>query len=202
MSDVAHLKSLFRFYDDYPKKGIRFCDILPVLRDPLAFELLITNIINHIFTQTIPSLSEEEEEEKDLKQLEPGAVPFGSRKIDAVVGLDARGFLLGPAIAQRLGVGFVPVRKQGKLPGECVQAVYEKEYGQDIFEMQKDALAPGSRVLVVDDLIATGGSAKAAGDLIRQVGGKTVEYIFVVSLPFLKGEEQLDAKSYHLVECD
>ncbi|EPQ31249.1 uncharacterized protein PFL1_01434 [Pseudozyma flocculosa PF-1] len=200
MSDVAHLKSLFRFYDDYPKPGVRFCDILPVLRDPLAFELLITNIISHIFTQTIPSLPDSTP--ASTTPLEPGAVPYSGRKIDAVVGLDARGFLLGPIIAQRLGCGFVPVRKQGKLPGQCVQATYVKEYGEDIFEMQRDALNPGSRVLVIDDLIATGGSAMAAGELVKKCGSHVVEYVFVVALPFLKGEEKLDAPSYHLVECD
>ena len=221
MSDVAHLKSLFResllaslaphlallltlpsyrrvwtgFYDDYPKKGIRFCDILPVLRDPLAFELLLTNIVSHIFTHTIPSLPENSAPVPSTP-LEPGAKSYGNRKIDAVVGLDARGFLLGPAIAQRLGCGFVPVRKAGKLPGECVQASYQKEYGEDVFEMQKEALAQGSRVLVIDDLIATGGSAKAAGELVNKCGSTVVEYVFVVAIPFLKGAEQLDAPSY------
>ncbi|EST08808.1 Phosphoribosyltransferase domain protein [Kalmanozyma brasiliensis GHG001] len=200
MSDVAHLKSLFRFYDDYPKKGIRFCDILPVLRDPLAFELLITNIVSHVFTHTIPTLSDSSP--VPATPLEPGAVSYGNRKIDAVVGLDARGFLLGPILAQRLGCGFVPVRKVGKLPGACVQASYMKEYGEDVFEMQQDALAPGSRVLVIDDLIATGGSAKAAGELVKKCGSQVVEYVFVVAIPFLKGADQLDAPSYHLVEVD
>ncbi|SNX87074.1 probable APT1 - adenine phosphoribosyltransferase [Melanopsichium pennsylvanicum] len=196
MSDVAHLKSLFRFYDDYPKKGVRFCDILPVLRDPFAFELLITNIVNHIFTSTIPSLPESAPSPASPTPLEPGAKSYGTRRIDAVVGLDARGFLLGPIIAQRLGCGFVPVRKAGKLPGDCVQATYMKEYGEDVFEMQKGALAPNSRVLVIDDLIATGGSAKAAGELVTKCGSKVVEYVFVVAIPFLKGAEQLDAPSY------
>lgn len=189
------------FYDDYPKKGIRFCDILPVLRDPLAFELLITNIISHLFTHTIPSLDDSTPSTQSTP-LEPGAKSYGARKIDAVVGLDARGFLLGPIIAQRLGCGFVPVRKVGKLPGECVQASYLKEYGEDVFEMQKEALAPNSRVLVIDDLIATGGSAKAAGELVKKCGSKVVEYVFVVAIPFLKGADQLDAPSYHLVEVD
>ena len=190
------------FYDDYPKKGIRFCDILPVLRDPLAFELLITNIVSHIFTHTIPSLDDTNTPAPAPPQptpLEPGAKSYGNRKIDAVVGLDARGFLLGPAIAQRLGCGFVPVRKVGKLPGECVQASYKKEYGEDVFEMQKDALAPNSRVLVIDDLIATGGSAKAAGELVNKCSCNVVEYIFVVAIPFLNGAAQLDAPSYQYV---
>ncbi|GAK66511.1 adenine phosphoribosyltransferase [Moesziomyces antarcticus] len=196
------LRTRSGFYDDYPKKGIRFCDILPVLRDPLAFELLITNIVSHIFTHTIPTLDDAIPAPAQSTPLEPGAKSYGNRKIDAVVGLDARGFLLGPIIAQRLGCGFVPVRKVGKLPGECVQASYMKEYGEDVFEMQKDALAPNSRVIVIDDLIATGGSAKAAGELVTKCGSKVVEYVFVVAIPFLKGAQQLDAPSYHLVEVD
>jgi adenine phosphoribosyltransferase len=185
------------FYDDYPKKGVRFCDILPVLRDPLAFELLITNILSHLFTHTIPALTDSSPASQGL--LEPGAKPYGNRKIDAVVGLDARGFLLGPVLAQRLGCAFVPVRKAGKLPGACVQAIYEKEYGQDIFEMQHDALTPNSRVLVIDDLIATGGSAKAAGELVKKLNSTVIEYVFVVAIPFLQGAKQLDAPSYQYV---
>lgn len=130
-----------------------FLDIFPILRNPLAFETLITHFVHHITSHTIKSSP--------------------SKKIDVVVGLDARGFLLGPLIALRLGAAFVPVRKRGKLPGECVSASYEKEYGtvssslssknnihdrisQDIFEMQADAIQPGQTVIVIDDLIATG----------------------------------------------
>lgn len=182
--DIQLLKSQFKFYPDYPKKGVNFCDILPVLRDPLSFEVLISHLINHVFTHTIPALV---------------AKQGAGAKIDFVVGLDARGFLLGPILAMRLGAGFVPVRKQGKLPGECQQAVYEKEYGQDIFEMQTSSLKQGSNVLVVDDLIATGGSAKAAGELVKKLGSTTVEYLFVVAIPFLKGAEKLDGPSYRWV---
>lgn len=175
--DILELKKHFQFYPDYPKKGVNFVDILPVLRDPVAFELLITHILTHIFNITIPKLAD-------------------GKRIDAVVGLDARGFLLAPIIAMRLGAAFVPVRKQGKLPGKCVQATYAKEYGQDIFEMQESSLKSGSTVLVIDDLIATGGSAKAAGELVEKLGSKTVEYIFVVGLPFLNGASKLNAPSY------
>lgn len=137
-----------------------------------------------------------------------------------MVGLDARGFLLGPLIALRLGAAFVPVRKDGKLPGACVKASYKKEYGevrlhicivfavlvdhdaQDIFEMQTDAIKPGQTVVVVDDLIATGGSAACAGDLVRQLGGKVLEYLFVVELSFLSGGKQLDAPSWSIVKID
>lgn len=178
--DLAILKSHFQYHADWPKKGITFINILPALRNPLAFEIMISHILSHIFTITIPKLN-------------------NGKSIDAVVGLDARGFLLGPIIAMRLGAAFVPVRKQGKLPGQCVQATYEKEYGQDIFEMQAGSIKQGSNVLVIDDLIATGGSARAAGELVEKLGSKTIEYVFVVGLPFLNGASKLNAPSYQYV---
>jgi len=98
----------------------------------------------------------------------------------------------------RLGAAFVPVRKKGKLPGECVSAVYEKEYGPDTFEMQADAIKPGQNVIVVDDLLATGGSAKAAGELVAKLGGVTLEYLFIVEIAFLKGSDRLDAPAYSI----
>jgi len=120
--------------------------------------------------------------------------------VDVVVGLEARGFLFGPSLALKLGAGFVPVRKAGKLPGECVRAAYEKEYGTDWFEMQVGAIKPGQRVLVVDDIIATGGSAKAAGELVELSGGVLVEYVFILELEFLKGREALRAPVYTLLK--
>jgi len=182
MSDVEYLKSLMKEYPDFPKKGINFLDIFPILRDPVAFETLITNLLHHITSHTVRNLP--------------------SKKIDVVVGLDARGFLLGPIIALRLGAAFVAVRKQGKLPGPCDNASYEKEYGIDSFEMQVDAIKPGQSVVVVDDLIATGGSAKAAGDLVAKQGGKTLEYLFIVELTFLKASSKLDAPVYSIVQAD
>lgn len=176
-TDIALLKSHFAFHADFPKKGIYFCDILPAMRDPLAFEVMISHMLSHIFTVTIPTLAK-------------------GKRIDAVVGLDARGFLLGPLLAMRLGAAFVPVRKQGKLPGKCVQASYLKEYGEDVFEMQADSLAKGANVIVVDDLIATGGSAKAAGELIKKLDANTLEYIFVVGGSNLNGAAKLDAPAY------
>jgi len=116
------------------------------------------------------------------------------------VGLEARGFLFGPSLALKLGAGFVPVRKAGKLPGECVRVAYEKEYGTDWFEMQVGAIKPGQRVLVVDDIIATGGSAKAAGELVELSGGVLVEYVFILELEFLKGREALRAPVYTLLK--
>ncbi|GLB33725.1 putative phosphoribosyl transferase [Lyophyllum shimeji] len=180
--DVEYIKSHLRTHPDFPKKGIVFLDIFPLLRNPLAFETLITHCVHHLTSHTIPTSP--------------------SRKIDVIVGLDARGFLLGPLIALRLGAAFVPVRKQGKLPGQCVSASYEKEYGVDIFEMQADAIQAGQTVVVVDDLIATGGSAKAAGELIAKQGGRTLEYLFIIELTFLKGAANLDAPVYSIIQVN
>jgi len=110
--------------------------------------------------------------------------------------------LLGPIIALRLGAAFVPVRKKGKLPGSCVSASYEKEYGTDSFEMQAGVIKPGQAVVIIDDLIATGGSAKAAGELVAKEGGKTLEYLFIIELSFLKGGVKLDAPIYSIVQSD
>ncbi|KAI8380982.1 adenine phosphoribosyltransferase [Radiomyces spectabilis] len=173
--DIERIKNLLGTHEDFPQKGIVFKDMFPVFQDPTAVEALISNIVYHINSTY-------------------------QEKIDAVVGLDARGFLFGPLVALRLGAAFVPVRKQGKLPGECVSAVYEKEYGKDIFEMQVGAVKPGAKVIVIDDLIATGGSAGAAGELVRKCGGTTVEYVFVMELEFLNGAKKLDAPVYSLIK--
>ncbi|KAF7724744.1 adenine phosphoribosyltransferase [Apophysomyces ossiformis] len=173
--DIERIKRLLGTHNDFPKQGIVFKDMFPVFQDPTAVEALIANIVHHINSTY-------------------------AEKIDVVVGLDARGFLFGPLVALRLGAGFVPVRKQGKLPGECVSAIYEKEYGQDVFEMQKNAVKPGARAIIIDDLIATGGSAAAAGELVKKCGGITVEYVFVMELAFLNGAKKLDAPVYSLIE--
>ncbi|KIM90710.1 hypothetical protein PILCRDRAFT_981 [Piloderma croceum F 1598] len=182
MADVAYLSSLLTAHPDFPKKGIVFLDIFPLLRNPVAFETLVTHFMHHLTSHTIPNSP--------------------TKKIDVVVGLDARGFLLGPIIALRLGAAFVPVRKRGKLPGQCVSATYEKEYGSDTFEMQEDAIMPGQSVIIIDDLIATGGSAKAAGELIAQRGCKTLEYLFIIELVFLKGHEKLDGPVYSIIQSN
>jgi len=158
--------------------------------------MLITHLIHHITTTHSTNLPQ------------------------VIVGLDARGFLLGPIIAMRLGASFVPVRKGGKLPGQCEVVKYEKEYGFDSFEMQSEAIQSGQRCIVIEyvfrlsaigrnvdlifisDLIATGGSAAAAGQLIAKAGGKTLEYLFIVGLPFLKGEEKLDAPAYSMIQAE
>jgi len=182
MADVELIRNMLVAHTDFPKKGIVFLDIFPILRNPVAFEILITHLTHYIVAKTI-------QPQRD-----------GVRKVDVLVGLEARGFLLGPIIAMRLGAAFVPIRKKGKLPGRCVTATYQKEYGSDSFDIQADAIMPGDNVVVVDDLIATGGSAKAAGALIKQLGGNVLEYIFVVGLIFLKGHEQLDAPVYSMIE--
>ncbi|KAL4075929.1 phosphoribosyltransferase-like protein [Scleroderma citrinum] len=180
MSDVEFLRNLLTQYEDFPKPGIGFVDIFPLLRNPLAFETLITHFIHHIVSHTIPR--------SVLK------------KVDVVVGLDARGFLLGPIIALRLGAAFVPVRKKGKLPGPCVSVSYEKEYGVDMFEMQKGAIQPGQNVIVVDDLIATGGSAKAAGQLVEMQGGTVLEYLFIIEVVLSRDWQYDKAPIYSIVQ--
>ncbi|KAJ8502445.1 hypothetical protein ONZ45_g11760 [Pleurotus djamor] len=187
MADIELIRSQLTAHPDFPKKGIVFLDIFPILRNPLAFETLITHLVHHLTSHTV--------------------VKAPNQKIDVVVGLDARGFLLGPIIALRLGAAFVPVRKKGKLPGDCVSASYEKEYGVDSFEMQAGAIQPGQSVVVVDDLIATvntaqGGSAKAAGELIAKQGAQTLEYLFIIELMFLKGSEKLDAPVYSVIQSE
>ncbi|KAH9978083.1 phosphoribosyltransferase-like protein [Lactifluus volemus] len=179
MADIAYIKSFLNIHLDFPRKGVAFCDIFPLFRNPLAFEALITHLTHHLVSYVIPTS------------------PNG--KIDVIVGLDARGFLLGPVIALRLGAAFVPVRKRGKLPGECVQATFEKEYGTDEFEMQANAIQPGQTVVIVDDIIATGGSASAAGELVAMQGGEVVQYLFIAEVSFLKGSAKLKAPVYTMI---
>lgn len=182
MSDVEFIKSFLTIYQDFPKKGVAFCDIFPLFRNPLAFEALITHLVHHLVSNIVPNCPD--------------------KKIDVVVGLDSRGFLFGPVIALRLGAAFVPVRKRGKLPGECDRSVFEKEYGTDEFEMQTNAISPGQTVVIVDDIIATGGSASAAGELVRKQGGNLLKYIFIAELTPLKGKDRLDAPAYSMVQMD
>jgi adenine phosphoribosyltransferase len=164
-STKIKLLGALRSFPDFPIPGIQFIDILPLFQD-VSFHLSLLRAL-------------------ELQVLESGVKP------DVVVGLDARGFLFGPSLALRLNAGFVPVRKQGKMPGPCVTAAYEKEYGTDYFQMQEGAIKPGQKVLVVDDIIATGGSAAAAGDLVKKLGGDLVGYLFILEIPFLKGREKL-----------
>ncbi|KAL8963571.1 MAG: hypothetical protein Q9183_004994 [Haloplaca sp. 2 TL-2023] len=166
-----------RQYPDFPSPGILFEDILPIFADALLHQSLIQALELRV--------------EKEFGT--------GSQKPDVVVGLEARGFLFGPSLALRLGAGFVPVRKPGKMPGAVESAAFQKEYGKDFFEIQKDGIKPGQRVLVVDDIIATGGSAAAAGSLVEKLGGQLLGYLFILELNFLKGRDKLDAPVHTLL---
>lgn len=160
------LLSSLKSFPDFPIPGINFIDILPLFQD----------LTTHLAL---------------LRALELQVKEFSTEKPDVVVGLDARGFLFGPSLALRLDASFVPVRKKGKMPGPCVTASYEKEYGTDFFQMQEGAIKPGQKVLVVDDIIATGGSAAAAGALVQQLGGELMGYLFILEIAFLQGRSKL-----------
>jgi adenine phosphoribosyltransferase len=157
------LKALIRDVPDFPKPGILFKDITTLLRDPIGFRRALD-----LFT-----------------------VLCGDQPVDAVMAIESRGFILGSALADRLGVGFVPVRKPGKLPAKTIRCTYDLEYGSDALEVHADAFTRGQRVLVVDDVIATGGTARAAGDLARQLGASVTAYAFLVELGFLNGRAKL-----------
>lgn len=157
------LKQYIRNVPDFPKKGIIFRDITTLLKDPIALK------------ETIEQLYE------STKGL----------KIDKVVGIESRGFMFGAMLAEKLNVGFVPLRKPGKLPAETEKEFYDLEYGKDSIEIHKDAISKGEKVLVHDDLLATGGTAKAAINLIEKLGGEVVQVLFLVELSFLKGREKL-----------
>jgi adenine phosphoribosyltransferase len=162
---VHDLKSLIRTIPDYPKKGILFRDVTTLLGDGQGFRAAISAM----------------------------AAPFSAARPDAVAGIEARGFILGGAIADRLGCGFVPLRKKGKLPAKTIGQEYTLEYGVDIIEMHEDAVGRGARVLIVDDLIATGGTAEAAAKLLRRSGGEIVGATFIIELPDLGGAAKLSA---------
>jgi len=157
------LKKLIREVPDFPKKGILFYDITTLLKDKLGFATLID------------ALSEN----------------YIGKDIDLVLGMEARGFIFGPALSYRLNAGFVPVRKPGKLPAETVKVSYELEYGSNSLEIHKDAIQKGQRVLIVDDLLATGGTAAATAKLAHDLGAQIAGLAFVVELDFLKGREKL-----------
>ncbi len=161
--DCDALKKLIREVPDFPKKGILFYDITTLLKDRLGFARLIDAL----------------------------SANYIGKEIDLVLGMEARGFIFGPALAYRLNAGFVPVRKPGKLPAETVKISYELEYGSNALELHKDAIQPGQRILIVDDLLATGGTAVATADLASRLGAKIAGLAFVVELDFLKGREKL-----------
>ena len=166
---MDELKRYIREVPDFPKPGILFYDITTLLADPEG----LRRVLDH-FT--------------DL---------FGDLGIDKVVGIESRGFLFGPHLAYRLETGFVPVRKPGKLPAETVSESYELEYGSDRLEIHADAVGPGERVLIVDDLVATGGTAAATARLVRACGAEVAALGFVVELTFLPGRRQLEGYDVH-----
>jgi adenine phosphoribosyltransferase len=161
--DCDRLKKLIREVPDFPKKGILFYDITTLLKDKVGFARLIDLLSEH----------------------------YTGKEIDLVLGMEARGFIFGPALAYRLNAGFVPVRKPGKLPAETVKISYELEYGSNALEVHKDAIGKGQRILIVDDLLATGGTAVATADLASGLGAEIAGLAFVVELDFLKGRERL-----------
>lgn len=162
------IRSKIRTVPHYPKQGIMFKDITTLLKDPVGFKLTVNELAHR----------------------------YAGIKIDKVAGIESRGFILGAPLAYLLDVGFVPIRKKGKLPAETIGHDYELEYGTDRIEIHVDAISPGENVLLVDDLIATGGTAEAAVKLIRSVGGELVECCFVIDLPDLGGSEKLKGHGY------
>jgi adenine phosphoribosyltransferase len=165
------LKSKIRAVPDFPKAGILFYDITTLLQDPAGFRAAIDSL----------------------------ALPFKDQSIDIVVGIESRGFIFGAAVADRIGAGFSPVRKPGKLPSACVRATYDLEYGTDSLEIHDDAVKKGQRVLIVDDLLATGGTARAATDLVKGLGGQVQALAFLIELVALNGRARLAGETIHSV---
>ena len=166
------IKSKIRSVPDYPKKGIMFRDITTLIKDPVGFRLVIDTLTQRYIT--------------------------GEIDYDVIVGIEARGFIMGGAMSYTLGKGFAPIRKSGKLPADVVSQEYELEYGTDTIEIHKDALEPGSKVLLVDDLLATGGTALAAAALIEKLGATVSEMAFIVNLPDVGGEKKITDKGYNI----
>jgi adenine phosphoribosyltransferase len=169
------LKTLIREIPDFPKTGILFYDITTLLKEPVGLRGVIDGLKQH----------------------------YQDAKVDAVIGIEARGFIFAPALAYALSAGFIPVRKPRKLPADAARITYDLEYGTDTLEMHRDAVTPGKRVLIVDDLLATGGTAAAAGRMVRELGGEVAGMGFVVELTFLNGRRRLDGYDvFSLIQYD
>jgi adenine phosphoribosyltransferase len=164
-SMVMDLQASIRTIPDYPKEGILFRDITTLLGDPRAFRRAVDELVH----------------------------PWAGSKIEKVAGIEARGFIIGGAVAHQLSAGFVPIRKRGKLPHETVRIAYSLEYGLDEMEMHRDAIRPGERTILVDDLIATGGTAEAAVKLLKEIGANVIAAVFVIDLPDLGGRKKIEA---------
>src|SRR5207253_4013346 len=165
------LKDKIRHVPDFPRAGILFYDLTTLLQDPMGFNAAIDSL----------------------------ALPFAGQGIDIVVGIESRGFIFGSAVAYRIGAGFTPVRKPGKLPSKTVRASYDLEYGADTLEMHNDAIGKGQRVLIVDDLLATGGTARTTTDLVRKLGGEVHALAFLIELVALNGRARLASETLHTV---
>ena len=166
---MEDLKKLIREVPDFPKPGILFYDITTLLKDPLGLHWAVDLLANHYVGQLI----------------------------DRVVGIEARGFIFAPMVAYRLNAGFVPVRKPKKLPAATARATYSLEYGQDALEIHRDAISQGQEVLIIDDLLATGGTAAAVAGLVESLGGRVTGIGFLIELEFLKGRERLSRYNLH-----
>jgi adenine phosphoribosyltransferase len=167
--NVGDLKAKIRDIKDFPTEGILFKDITTLLKDPPAFRFVLDYL----------------------------ATRYKDERVDVVVGIESRGFIFGGALAHQLTAGFVPVRKLGKLPGKTIEVEYELEYGRDALAMHEDGIAPGQRVLVVDDLLATGGTMAATLRLVEQLGGHVVGVAFMIELAFLHGRDKLKNYAVH-----
>jgi adenine phosphoribosyltransferase len=165
------LKKHIREVPDFPKPGILFYDITTLLQHPLALRQTVDRFV----------------------------WLFAERRIDKVVGIESRGFMFGPSVAYDLNAGFVPVRKPGKLPSQTIRETYELEYGNDTLEMHSDAVKPGEQVLIVDDLVATGGTALATARMVEKLGGKVAGLGFIIELTFLDGRKKLEAAGHNVV---
>jgi adenine phosphoribosyltransferase len=162
--ELGQIRSLIRDVPDFPQEGVLFKDITPLLADPVAFSTVIDLVVVH----------------------------FGRGSVEKVVGIEARGFIIASPVAYHFGAGFVPVRKKDKLPWRTEAAEYSLEYGTATLEVHTDAVQPGERVLIVDDVLATGGTAQATADLVERIGGKVVGLAFLIELGFLNGRDRLE----------
>jgi adenine phosphoribosyltransferase len=169
--NTDHLKTKIRHVPDFPKAGILFYDITTLLQDPAGFRIAIDSL----------------------------TIPFKDQGIDLVVGIESRGFIFGAAVADRIGAGFSPVRKPGKLPSTTMKAKYALEYGTDSLEIHDDAVSKGQRVLIVDDLLATGGTANATCELVKRLGGEVYALAFLIELVGLNGRQKLEGERIHAV---
>ena len=171
MTELDYVREHVRQVPDFPKPGILFLDITTATKDAKSFEI----IMNYLYEQ------------------------FKDEKVDYITGIESRGFIFGATLANRLGVGFIPIRKPNKLPAETVKESYSLEYGTDTIEMHADAIKEGDRVVIIDDLLATGGTAVAACNLVKKVGGDIVAAAFVIELDPLKGREKIEANGVKVV---